>query len=256
MFSRLMNLIRGFFGLFIKGLETQNPRALIEAEKENLRRQISRFNENLANHAAFVERLNRQVKGLAVREKELIAKITANIKVGNKAAAGQLALQLQTVKSQLLENQEQLSMQDKTFKDLEKARDVSVRDAQSKIEKLQNMIGETEMLEAQAELQEMAKGMISTIGSGGDTLNRAQEAILARRDKAAGKARVAGSQGLDTTEVVLKENEQAAMGDQALAEFASAYGMDMNTGENAPAGTQTVAPPPSTEKEMGPTGTR
>jgi len=158
---------------------------------------------------------------------------------------------LQTVKQQLQENSEQLQMSDKTFRDLEKSRDVTVREAQAKIEKLQNMITETEMLNAQAELQEMAKGMISSIGTSGDTLNRAQEIILENRDKAAGKARVASSQGLDTTEIVMKENEQAALGDQALAEFAAAYGIDMNSGETASQPGQVVAPP-VTEREMGP----
>ena len=55
MFNRLRNLLRGFLSLFISGLEKANPRALIEAEKENLRRQIGRFNDNLASHAGFVE---------------------------------------------------------------------------------------------------------------------------------------------------------------------------------------------------------
>ena len=68
MFRRLGNLIRGFLSLFISGLEKANPRALIEAEKENLRRQIARFNDNLANHAAFVERLMRQIKKLQGQE--------------------------------------------------------------------------------------------------------------------------------------------------------------------------------------------
>ena len=250
MFARLMNLIRGFFSLFIKGLESSNPAALIEAEKENLRKQIARFNENLANHAAFVERLVRQVKTLSAKEKELAAKIAANLKAGNRAAAGQLALQLQTVKGQLEENKGQLEMSEKTFKDLEKARDVSVRDAQARIEKLQNKLSEAEMLEAQAELQSMAKGMISSIGTSGSSLQYAEEILNERRDKAAGKARVAAG-GIDTSSVQLKENEQAALGDQALAEFAAAYGLDMNTGENSPAA-QTITPPPLTEKEMGP----
>ena len=30
MFKRLANLIRGFFGLFISGIERQNPEALLE----------------------------------------------------------------------------------------------------------------------------------------------------------------------------------------------------------------------------------
>ena len=67
-----------------------------------------------------------------------------------------------------------------------KSRDVTVRDAQAKIEKLKRMMTETEMLEAQAELQEMATGMIASIGGSGDTLNRVEEYLTERRDKAAG----------------------------------------------------------------------
>ena len=37
MFSRISNLIRGFFSLFITGLEKKNPEALLELEQENLR---------------------------------------------------------------------------------------------------------------------------------------------------------------------------------------------------------------------------
>ena len=74
-----------------------------------------------------------------------------------------------------------------------KSRDVSVRDAQDKIEKLKRMMTETEMLEAQAELQEMATGMVTSIGGSGDTLNRVEEYLTERRDKAAGRARVASS---------------------------------------------------------------
>jgi phage shock protein A len=246
MFKRLMNLIRGFFGLFIKGLESNNPEALIEAEKENLRTQISRFNENLANHAAFTERLMRQIKTLSAKEKELTAKITANIKAGNKRVAGQLALQLQTVKSQLEENQQQLEIAEKTFKDLERSRDVAIREAQAKIEKLQALVSETEMLEAQAELQEMAKGMISGIGGTGDTVSRVTELLHERRDKAAGKARVAAG-SYDNSELVMKESEQEALGDAALAEFMAMSGMDTTV---TPDDVETVEPIP--ERGMGP----
>jgi phage shock protein A len=245
MLKRLMNLIRGFFGLFIKGLESNNPEALIEAEKENLRNQISRFNENLANHAAFTERLMRQIKTLSAKERELTAKITANIKAGNKRVAGQLALQLQTVKSQLDENQQQLEIAEKTFKDLERSRDVAIREAQGKIEKLQALVSETQMLEAQADLQEMAKGMIGGIGGSGDTVNRVTELLHERRDKAAGKARVAAG-SYDNTDMQMKESEQEALGDAALAEFMSMSGIDTTVTP------EDVEVEPVPERGMGP----
>ncbi|HET6265442.1 MAG TPA: hypothetical protein VFD95_11320, partial [Usitatibacter sp.] len=106
----------------------------------------------------------------------------------------------------------------------------------------------TEMLEAQAELQEMATGMIGSIGGSGDTLNRVEEYLTERRDKAAGRARVASST-VDTGKVELLEAEQQALADAALGEFAAAYGIDMPAGEKAAEGEAKAAPP---AREMGP----
>jgi phage shock protein A len=250
MFQRLTNLLRGFLSLFISGLEKSNPRALIEAEKENLRQQISRFNDNLANHAGFVERLLRQIKNLEKQETELAAKAAANLKVGNRAAAGQYALQLKTVREQLEENRQQLQAGEETYQKLIKTRDVAVRDAQAKIESLKRMLSEAEMLEAQAELQEMAQGMIGQIGGSGDTLNRVEEYLAERRDKAAGRARVASS-SIDTSHVELMEAEQAALADQALTEFASAYGLEMPEEPGKAQSAAEAAPAPPV-KDMGP----
>ncbi|MEW6336335.1 MAG: PspA/IM30 family protein [Acidobacteriota bacterium] len=249
MWQRIVNLMRGFLSLFVSGLERQNPRALIEAEKENLRQQIARFNENLAAHAGFCERLMRQVKNLEAQERDLAAKAAANLKVGNRSAAGQYALQLKTVKEQLEENRAQLKAAEETYKKLVQSRDVSVRDAQAKIEGLKRLLTETEMLEAQAELQEMANGMISSIGGSGDTLNRVEEYLTERRDQAAGKARVA-STTIDSSKVELMEAEQQALADQALTEFAAAYGLEMPASEPAAAEEAKPAAPPT--KDMGP----
>ena len=246
MFARISTLLKGFVSLFISGIEKSNPRALIEAEKENLRNQIARFNENLATHAGFVERLLRQVKSLETKEKEVTARVSANIKAGNRAVAGQLALELQTIKSQLEENRGQLTVSEETYKKLIKTRDVSIRDAKAKIETLKRMLSEAEMMEAQAELQEMASGMIGQIGGSGDTINRVEEYLTERRDKAAGRSRVAGST-IDTTEIQMKESEQVALADQALADFEMAYGMKAPETEK-PASSE-PAPP---NRELGP----
>jgi len=226
MFERIATLFKGFLSLFITGLEKSNPKALIEAEKENLRHQIARYNDNLANHAGFVERLMRQVKNLESQEKEFASKTAAHLKIGNRSAAAQYALQLKTVREQLEENQEQLQTAEETYKKLVKSRDVMVNEAKAKIESLKRMISETEMLEAQAELQEMAQGMVTQIGGSGDTLDRVEEYLQERRDKAAGRSRVAAS-SIDTSHVELLEAEQQVMAEQALNEFAAAYGLDV-----------------------------
>ena len=247
MFNRVMKLIKGFLSLFISGIEKANPRALIEAEKENLRAQIARFNDSLATHAGFVERLMRQIKSLEQKERELTARIAANLKAGNRAVAGQMALEFQTVKAQLEENRKQLELAEETYKKLLKTREVAVQEAQAKIEKLKRLLTETEMMEAQAELQQMATGMISEIGGSGDTINRVEEYLQERRDKAAGKARVAADQ-ISIKDVELKEAEQSALAEQALTEFEAAYGFKAP----AAASEASEAPTPTPPKELGP----
>lgn len=247
MMRRIRTLFRGFLGLFITGIEKANPAALIEAEKENLRKQIARFNDNLANHAGFIERLMRQVRNLEAKEKELTARIAANLKAGNRSVAGQMALELQTVKAQLEENRQQLVDSEETYKKLLKTRDIAISEAQAKIEKLKRMVSEAEMMEAQAELQEMAKGMVTEIGGSGDTLNRVEEYLNERRDKAAGRARVA-SGIIDMSQIEMKEAEQGALAEQALAEFETAFGL----GSPSVPKSDTVRPAETSVKELGP----
>lgn len=250
MFRRLSNLIRGFFGLFISGLEKQNPEALMAVEKENLRKQIAQYNQGLASHAAMCERLMSQVRRLEADERELKAKTTAHLKAGNRAAAGQYALRLQNVKQQLAENRTQLEQAEETYKNLIRSRDVSVQAAQAKIEGLKAALDDLKIKKATAELHEMASGMISEIGSSGDTLNRLHEMVEEEREQAAGRARVARD-SIDTTKVDLQEAEQEALAEQALADFAAEAGIDL--GIEMPAAE--AAPEPAAEeatKSMGP----
>ena len=72
----------------------------------------------------------------------------------------------------------------------------------------------------------MAKGMISGIGSSGDTINRVTELLEERRDKAVGRSRVAAG-SYDNSNVTMKEAEMEALGDAALAEFAAMNGISM-----------------------------
>jgi phage shock protein A len=224
MFQRIANLIRGFFGLFISGLERQNPEALLEVEKENLRRQIANYNQGLAAHAGLCERLMSQVRKLEIDERDLRAKAGAHLKAGNRDAAAQYALRLQTVSRELVENRGQLENAETTYKELVKARDVSIKAAQAKINDLKASLDDLKIKKATAELNEMAAGLISNIGGAGDTLNRLHDMVEEERTKAAGRARVARD-SLAFDEVHIKETEQKALADQALADFAAREGI-------------------------------
>jgi len=246
MFTRLSNLIRGFLGLFISGLERRNPEALLEVETENLRKQVAQYNQGLASHAGLCERLMTQVRKLETEQRDLRAKTSANLKAGNRTVAGQYALRLQTVERELEENRKQLEQAETTYKELVKARDVAVSTARAKIESLRSSLSDLKMKKAMAELTEMATGMISSIGGSGDTLDRLTHMVEEEREKASGRARVARD-SMDTSGIHMKEAEQNALAEQALADFAAKEGvvLEPQPGASAPAAEAPV-------KSMGP----
>jgi phage shock protein A len=244
----VVNLFRGFLSLFISDLERRNPEALLELEQENLRKQVGNFNQGLASHAGLCERLMGQVRKLESEQKELRARTAAHLRAGNREAAGQHALRLQTVERELEENRRQLAQAEETYKNLVKARDVAVKSARTKIESLKGAITDMRMKKAMAEIHEMAAGMITEIGGAGDTLNRLHEMVEEERTNAAGRARVA-QDAIDMSEVNLKESEQNALADQALADFAAREGLSVEgVGMAAPAA-RTMGTPPKPQSE-------
>jgi phage shock protein A len=226
MFRRLRNLLRGFFSLFMSDMERRNPEALLEVEKDNLRKQIANYNDGLAAHAGLCERLMAQIRKLENDERDLRAKTAANLRAGNRDAAAQYALRLQTVQRELVENRTQLEQAEKTYRELLKARDIAIRAAQTKLETLKQSIDDLKIKRATAELTEMAAGMISQIGGSGDTLNRLHAMVEEERTKAAGRARLARDT-MNTADIQLKEEEQRALAEQALDDFAKREGLTL-----------------------------
>ncbi len=247
MFKRIGNLIKGFFGLFIKNIERKNPEALLEVEKENLRKMIAEYNRGLASHAGLCERLVTQIRKLEKEEAELKAKAGANLKAGNKKLAGQYALRLQSARGELEENRTQAAEAEKTYKELVHARDVSVKAAREKIDEIARGISDAKVKKAMADLNEMASGMIGEIGGSGDTLDRLSEMVEEDRTEAAGRLRVA-KDTLDTSEIDSMAVEQEAMEEMALADLAAEMGVELEA-EGGSGGDGGSA---ETTKTMGP----
>ena len=247
MWNRIANLFRGFIGLFISGLEKQNPEALLENEKENLRKQITQFNQGLAAHAGLCEKLIAQVKRQERDEQELKAKAAANLRAGNQRLAGEIALELQRVRRDLEDNRSQLGDAEKTYKELVLSRDTAMKTARDKIEGLRKDLDSLKMNKALAEMNEMASGMLTSIGGSGDTLSRLHEMVEEENTKAAGRARVARD-SLDTTRFKEQASEREAMEDIALADLAAELGVAM---PGAPV-TDAPAAPAEVKREMTP----
>jgi phage shock protein A len=249
MFKRIRNLFRGLLSLVISGFERHNPESLLEVEKEHLRTQIARYNQGLVSHAGFCENLMAQVKKLEADDRDLRARTSANLRAGNRDAASQYALRLQTVTRELEANRIQLGQAETTYKELIRARDISIKAAQTKIEYLKANLDDLKIKKATAELAEMASGMIYQIGGSGDTLDRLQNMVEEERRVVAGRARVARD-SLNTGDIVAKEAEQKALADQALADFAAKEGIALGPAPDSSESTTTNSEAPT--RTMGP----
>lgn len=257
MIKRMSNLVRGLLGLFISGIERENPEALLEVEKENLRKQIAQYNQGLAGHAALCERLMSQIKRQELEERDLSAKTMAHLKSTNQEAAAQYALRLQNLRQELDENRAQAKSAEATYQELLRAREYAVKAAQQKIEALKFSIDDMKIKKATAELTEMASGMISQLGGSGDTLNRLQGIVQEEQEKAAGRARVARD-SMNMPDIAMKEAEQKALANQALAEFAAQAGIALEpmsaAAASSPAAATQTSPQTSTPAQTQPAG--
>lgn len=224
MVGRLANLLRGFLGRVASGIERRNPEALLDVEKDNLRRQIANYNEGLAAHAGLCERLMTQIRRLEQEERELRARAAANLRAANRDIAASYALRLQTTRRELAENRTQLTHAETTHNELIKARDVSVHAAQLKLEQLKSGLDDARIQRATAELAALASGTITSIGGAGDTLDRMHRMIAEARDLAAGRTREP-LQG----EMSVREEEERAVAEQALAEFVANEGISIES---------------------------
>ena len=103
-------------------------------------------------------------------------------------------------------------------------------------------LSDLKVKKAMAELTEMASGMVTKIGGAGDTLDRLHGMVEEEREKAAGRVRVA-KDSFNTADIQMKEVEQRAMADQALADFAAREGIALDPKDSVST--------PSTETEGG-----
>jgi phage shock protein A len=230
MIKRLGNLIIGFLNLFTTALEERNPEVLLGLEQENLRKQLGNYNRGLSTHAGLCERLSTQVKRLEYEERSLRAQTTVLVRGGRRQKAGALALRLQSVERDLQGSRIQLARAEEIYRELSRARDQSFKRAQTQIQALRFELDDLKIRRATAELTEAASGLITQMGGHGDTLKRLQELVERERDKAAGKARIAGD-AMESASSELDEAQREALVEQALTDFeASCKGIESEEG--------------------------
>lgn len=224
MFARIKKLIKGFFSRFLSQVENANPQVLLEAEAESLREAIATYNTNLAKQAALVEKIRTHAERLKKDVERNSSRVTALFNT-NKQEAARIALLVKNQKAELGDLEAQLTQADELYRNLTRQRDVYVREAQKRIDAIKQKMNKAELAEAQAQLAEIATATAFDLAGSGATLQRLEESLDDRVAQAAGKIRVA-TDNAASGDWVLKAEEEAALEAQALAEFATAMGLE------------------------------
>jgi len=139
MIRSILNLLRRIHGLVFFWLESRPPEVLLELEKENLRQQLSRFNQSLATQIAVRERLRTQIEELAAEEQDLHVRIEESLKTDDRAAV-EAALRLQTVKGQMAEICAHFPRHEQAIENSIHSRDGAIQAVRAKIAALQKRL--------------------------------------------------------------------------------------------------------------------
>jgi phage shock protein A len=242
MFGRIGRLIRGFFGLFISGIEEANPEALMEAARQEFRQKITQYNLALAKMAGVAERLKNQVKAKADRAQELERRILANHRAGNLELAGALARELQELKADLTVDTQELKETEEAYDANLRQAKLAQREFEDKVRKLEKQLSQVKIKEAQAEAAGALSSVAFKVGDLGDTMKTVEEILQKRYEASAGKARVARDM-VDMDAIHEKENERKALEQVALAEFLASQGIQATpAAESTPAATKEIGP--------------
>lgn len=242
MFARIGRLLRGFFGLFISGIEEANPEALMEAARQEFRSRMTQYNLALAKMAGVAERLKTQVNTKAARAQDLERRILANHRAGNMELAGTLARELQELKTDLQVDTQELKETEEAYEANLRQAKLAQREFEDKVRRLEKQLSMVKIKEAQAEAASALSNVAFKVGDLGDTMKRADEVLQKRYEVSAGKARLAKDM-VDLETVQEKENERKALEQVALAEFLASQGIQT---------TPAAEPTPVASKEIGP----
>ena len=242
------------FGKFFRALRAQlnkianiffeaDPIAVMQLEVDQATERLKEGRKGLEMYRGLVETVARQVAHGKSNALQLEAQIKAHLKAGNRDVAGQLALQLQKVQTELAANEQQLQMHEGAYQNnllkIQKAN----KDLIKVREKIQKYHAELKMSAAEAEIAQISESFEMNVTT---DFGQVEDMIQRKIDANRGRARVAAdmsSKGIET--IKAEEAAEKAMAEDLLSKFEVQLGL--KSPETTPV-TETV-------KNLGPTTT-
>jgi phage shock protein A len=236
--------IRAFFNKIANMLWESDPHSILQLEVDQATQQIQVAREGLERYRGLVERVSMQVAAGKQNVQRLESQIKAHLQAGNREVAGQLAIQLQQAKTELMQNEQQLAMHTEAYNNNLLKLQQGQKDIVALRQKAQKLKADLEMAKAEAEIARVAEAISeSAIPNFSTKIGQATELMQEQIAKHRGQARVAAdmsSRGIE--EIKATQAAEAAMGENLLKQFEVELGL-----VNAES-----APQAATQKTLGP----
>jgi len=202
---------------------TQDPIAQMQYEYDKAVEELKGGREGLEQYRALVERVSRQVSNHQRQVASIEAKVRAYLQAGDRETAAKFALELQKVKADLAENQEQLALHEKAYDNNVR----KIKHASSKLADVRENIAkydaELKMSRAEAEMAKLAQSFNFDVTTDFGQLEQViQDKVSLNRAKVRVVADLSG-EGIE--QVQREQAMEGAMADQALREFEIQMGM-------------------------------
>ncbi|MCE9629557.1 MAG: PspA/IM30 family protein [Planctomycetia bacterium] len=211
-----MNKVANFFW-------TADPVAQLQYEYDKAVDQMKEGREGLEQYRALVERVTRQVNGDRQHVASLEAKIKAYLQAGERETASKFALELQTAKKQLAENEGQLKLHETAYNN----NVTKIKHATKKLSdlktKIQKYDADLKLSRAEAELAKLAQSFNFDVTT---DFGQIEDVIQDKIGLNRAKVRVAADLSGEGLENIKQEAAvEKAMADNALREFEIEMGM-------------------------------
>ena len=189
MWKRFVNVIRSFFGLFVRGLE--DPERMLQQYIDDMRSQVPTLNNTVAEVMKTEILLRGQMDQLEKKIADLDAKVVAAVKLGPQydAEAKTLIAAMETSKEDLEDTKTQHETAVKAAEQAKQSREDYMRTMQQKIAEAMRLISQAK----QAKMQEQLSGLMTSfeVGDHTDTLERMKAKVEERAAKAQARVELA-----------------------------------------------------------------
>lgn len=202
---------------------TMDPIAQMQYEYDSAVEQLKTGREGLEQYRALVERVSRQVAGHKQHISMLEAKIKSYLQAGDRESAAKFALEMQKAKTDLAENESQLTMHEEAYNNnVSKIKHATKKLADVK-DKIIKYDAELKMSRAEAEMAKLAQSFDFNITT---DFGQIEDVIQDKIGLNRAKVRVAAdlsSEGLE--DIKREEAMEKVMADQALRDFEVQMGL-------------------------------